>query len=328
TSTPSSTVCTVTKYAEFAGCLKSTNIVIQGPILVPNETLVDYSNLLPGSNVKVNGEVTWSHSTSFNKSYFLFTLGGDQITFDGSEGRFNGNGQEYWDGLGANGGLPKPKFFRVKATNSLIKGITIKNSPIHIFSIAGNNNTLDGIQVDNTDGDPVNGQQVGHNTDAFDVSATNITIKNSYIRNQDDCMAVNKGGDIHFFNNTCIGGHGISIGSISTGATVDGVFVDNCTIANSENGVRIKTVVNATNGYVRNIHYSNVILDAITIYGIDIQQDYLNGGPIGVPTGGIPVSNVFLTNISGTITSDAKYSVYILCADGACSNFTFTGINV
>jgi hypothetical protein len=38
-----------------------------------------------------------------------------------------------------------------------------------------------------------------------------VTIQNSFVYNQDDCLAINKGTGITFKNNYCSGGHGISI---------------------------------------------------------------------------------------------------------------------
>ena len=58
------------------------------------------------------------------------------------------------------------------------------------------------------------------------------TIENSSIKNQDDCLAINKGSNIVFTGNTCSGGHGISIGSISSGVTVSGIVISNNNIVN------------------------------------------------------------------------------------------------
>ena len=57
-------------------------------------------------------------------------------------------------------------------------------------------------------------------------------------------------------------------------------------VANSANGLRIKTDYNAT-GSVVNITYANIQLSNITNFGIDIEQDYLNGGPSGVASNGV-----------------------------------------
>jgi len=279
--------------------------------------------LKSGANVVVTGTITWAKG-SLSKDDYLFTLGGSDITFTGTGATFNGNGQDYWDGQGGNGGVPKPKMFRVETKDkSVIKGITIKNSPVHVFSIGGSGTTIDSVIVDDSDGDK---GSLGHNTDAFDVSASDIVIKNCTVHNQDDCLAINSGSNIQFLGNKCYGGHGISIGSVNTGKVVTGVTVSDCIVANSDNGVRIKTVYEATGGHVSDVKYSDITLSNIADYGIVIEQDYENGKPTGKPTGGIPISQVTLTNIHGSMKSGAKHSVYILCA--ACSSFPFSQISI
>ncbi|KAJ1569688.1 hypothetical protein HK405_008575, partial [Cladochytrium tenue] len=313
--------CTVSAVAGFSSCSGSSSVLIKGPFTVPAETVATLS-VASGGKATVTGTVTFAKSTSLTKSDYLFTLQGSGVTFDGTSGVFNGNGASYWDGEGSNGGVNKPKMFKVSTSgNSVIKGIKLLNTPIHAFSISGSNNLIESVTLDNSAG-----TSLGHNTDAFDVSASNIIIKNSYVYNQDDCLAVNSGSNITFSGNYCSGGHGISIGSIASDKTVDGVYVSGCTIVDSQNGVRIKTVYDATGGYVKNVQYSSITLSGITKYGIVIEQDYENGSPTGTPTGGIPISGVTLSGITGTMASGYKYSTYILCA--ACSDFTFSGISI
>jgi polygalacturonase len=80
----------------------------------------------------------------------------------------------------------------------------------------------------------------------------------------------------------CDGGHGLSIGSVGgkSDNDVSNVLFTNSVVKNSENGARIKTN-SGTTGSVSNIEWSNIQVSNISIYGIDIQQDYLNGGPTG-----------------------------------------------
>lgn len=105
-----------------------------------------------------------------------------------------------------------------------------------------------------------------------------------------DCVAITSGDSITVTNMYCSGGHGLSIGSIggkaSSTNSVSNVLIENSRVLNSSNGVRIKTNYNTT-GYVGNVTYSDIILDGNTDYGLDIQQDYLNGGPTGSPSNGV-----------------------------------------
>jgi polygalacturonase len=58
-----------------------------------------------------------------------------------------------------------------------------------------------------------------------------------------------------------------------------------------------------------------------------VQQDYLNGGPTGIPTNGVDISDITFKNVKGTVASSA-YNYYILCGSGSCSNFTFSGTSI
>ncbi|KAJ3354162.1 hypothetical protein HDU83_005768 [Entophlyctis luteolus] len=315
--------CVVTSYAGFATCATSTNIEIQGNITVPANQVVNWSKLNAGTVVTLTGTVSFAKGTLSSANY-LMTVGGSGITFTGT-GTLNGNGQDYWDGQGANGGVPKPKMFRVTTTTggSKFSGFTIKNTPVHCFGVGGSDTTFDGITIDNSAGDAGG----GHNTDGFDISATGITIQNCKVHNQDDCLAVNHGENIAFTNNVCVGGHGISIGSVQSGSIVKGVTVSSCTISNSQNGVRIKTVYGATAGSVSDISYTNIALSNISDFGIVVRQDYLNGGPTGKALSKMPITNVTLSNIHGTVPSKA-YSVFVLCATGECTGFNWSNISV
>ena len=73
--------------------------------------------------------------------------------------------------------------------------------------------------------------------------------------------------------------------------------------------------------------WSNITLENISDYGIDIQQDYLNGGPTGEPTNGVIIDGVTLENIHGTVAGGGK-GCYVLCGDGSCSNFVVGDVQV
>ncbi|MCJ1306258.1 hypothetical protein MMC08_009078, partial [Hypocenomyce scalaris] len=62
------------------------------------------------------------------------------------------------------------------------------------------------------------------------------------------------------------------------------------------------------------------------MYGLDVQQDYLNGGPTGIPSNGVITGSLF-QDVTGTATSDAL-DYYILCGDGSCSNFNFVDVDI
>jgi polygalacturonase len=128
-----------------------------------------------------------------------------------------------------------------------------------------------------------------------------------------------------FTNGYCSGGHGLSIGSVGgrDNNDVATVTISNSTIVNSQNGARIKTVYRAT-GSVKGVSFVGITLKNITKYGIVIEQDYENGSPTGSPTSGVPITQLTVANVVGTVASSG-YDAYILCASGGCSDWTWTG---
>ncbi|PWN87238.1 glycoside hydrolase family 28 protein [Acaromyces ingoldii] len=316
--------CTFTSTSALAsGKGSCSSITLQG-IAVPAGQTLDLTGLKSGTSVTFAGTTTFGYKEWEGP---LISADGS-ITITGASGHLiDCDGARWWDSKGSNGGKTKPKtFFAHNMSNAKITNLNVKNTPVQGFSINGAKSlTLDHITINNKDGDS-NG---GHNTDAFDVgSSTTVTISNSNVQNQDDCLAVNSGSDIHFTGNTCSGGHGISIGSVGgrSDNKVDGVYVSGSSVSNSENGVRIKTVSGAT-GSVNNVHYTNVKLSNISKYGIVIEQDYENGGPTGTPTTGVPITNLEVSGVTGSVSSSAT-EVYILCGKGSCSGWKWSGNSI
>ncbi|KAL1797638.1 hypothetical protein ACET3X_004244 [Alternaria dauci] len=311
--------------AAIKGKASCTAIVIKD-MTVPAGTTLDLTKLKSGTTVTFQGTTTFGYKEWEGP---LISVSGTNIKVVGAAGHvINGNGAKWWDGKGTNGGKKKPKFFYAHSmTSSSITGLNVKNTPVQGFSVNGAKDlTLDKITIDNTAGDVTNG---GHNTDAFDVgSSTGVYITNANIKNQDDCLAVNSGTDIHFTGGTCSGGHGISIGSVGgrSDNVVKNVVISDSTIVNSDNGVRIKTVSGAT-GSVSGVTYKNITLKNIAKYGIVIQQDYENGSPTGKPTTGVPITGLTVQNVKGTVAAKGT-NVYILCGKGSCSNWTWSGNSV
>ncbi|KAJ5509697.1 hypothetical protein N7527_011840 [Penicillium freii] len=311
--------------AEAIKSKTSCSTITLSNVEVPAGTTLDLTGLKTGTTVIFEGTTTFGYKEWEGP---LVSVSGTSITVQGATGSLlNGDGARWWDSKGSNGGKTKPKFFYAHSLkNSKIENISIKNSPVQVFSVNGATElTLSGITIDNADGD----SKGGHNTDAFDVgSSDGVYITNPTVHNQDDCLAVNSGTNVHFTGAQCTGGHGISIGSVGgrSDNTVDGVTVEDCTIKDSDNGVRIKTVYGAT-GSVKGVTYKDITLSGIAKYGIVIEQDYKNGSPTGSPTSGVPITGLTIDNVHGTVASGGV-DTYILCASGACSDWTWSGVSI
>jgi polygalacturonase len=141
-------------------------------------------------------------------------------------------------------------------------------------------------------------------------------------------VAVTSGNNIHVNNMYCNGSHGLSIGSIGgkSNNNVTNISFTNSVVLNAENGARIKSNSNTT-GFISNILFENIRVKDISIYGIDIQQDYLNGGPTGNPTNGVMIQDITIKNVAGTATKEGR-NYYILCGEGSCKNITIDNVNI
>ncbi|CAG8979222.1 hypothetical protein HYALB_00011279 [Hymenoscyphus albidus] len=294
-------------------------------VAVPAGQTLDLTKLKSGTKVIFQGTTTFGYE---EWSGPLISVSGSSITVSGASGHLiDGNGIRWWDNQGGNGGKDKPKFFYAHSLkNSVIENLSFKDTPVQLMSI----NSVEALQVkgismDNKLGDT----KGGHNTDAFDVgSSTGVAISGANIVNQDDCIAINSGTDITFTEGRCIGGHGLSIGSVGgrEDNTVSNVMITSSTIKDSDNGVRVKAVYGAT-GAVKGVTYKDITLQNIAKYGIVIQQDYKNGSPTGKPTTGVPITGLTLQNVKGTVKSSGK-NIYILCGKGSCSSWNWSGISV
>ncbi|KAJ5149950.1 CAZyme family GH28 [Penicillium atrosanguineum] len=318
------TSCTFTSATKASESQKSCSTIVLDNIEVPAGESLDLSDLEDGTKVIFDGETTFGYEEWDGP---LIRIEGSNIIVTGTSNHtINGGGARWWDGEGTNGGKTKPKFFYAHSLDdSTITGLNIKNTPVQAFSVQSDNIVLNRITIDNSDGDSAG----GHNTDAFDVSESNgVTIRNAVVKNQDDCLAINSGSNIVFTGGTCSGGHGLSIGSVGgrDDNTVKNVTISHSTVADSANGIRIKTISDAT-GSVSGVTFSDITLSGISDYGIVFEQDYENGSPTGTPTTGVPITDLTVSSITGSVDSDAE-QVYILCGDGSCSDWTWSGVSI
>lgn len=329
------TTCTVTAPADIASAVASCTNIELNNISMPASSTLDLTGLLPSAAVVFSGTTTFGYTP--DSGFDPIAVSGSYISISGAEGAvLDGNGQAYWDGLGSNGGGTKPNHFFVvsKTDHATISDLYVQNWPTHCFYMTKNEFlSVSNLVLNNTAGDAPNsisnGLAAAHNSDGFDIGSSDyVTLSGITVYNQDDCVAVTSGTHITVSDMYCSGGHGLSIGSIGgkSNNTVDNITFSDSVLVDSSNGVRIKTN-SGTTGSVSNITYRNITMSNISKYGLDVQQDYLNGGPTGVPTNGVNISSIVFEDVTGTVQSDA-YNYYILCGDGSCSDFTFTNVNI
>jgi len=185
------------------------------------------------------------------------------------------------------------------------------------------------------------------NTDAIDPSACkNVLITKCRIDVGDDNVAIKSGKkvagrefaceDITVTDCTFLHGHGMSIGSETAGG-VRNVTVKNCTFANTENGIRIKSDVKR-GGLVENISYSDLVMSnvapAITFTCYYMNNSAGDAGRGAAPASSTPVAgekipvyrDIRVTNLKATCQKSA--GVILGLPENCISNVVFENVQI
>ncbi|KAH0643775.1 hypothetical protein KY285_033077 [Solanum tuberosum] len=292
----------------FQGPCKSTNIHIQ----------------LSGSIVAPKDPEAWTGCENVCWIYFTGVAG----LFINGSGTINGNGQRWWDTPSrtrVNGTCTKPTVVQFNYCNGLrLNGIKLVNSSRdHIILTYNKGVTISNIHI--------SAPNYSRNTDGIDIFfSSQVQIRDSIIQTGDDCIGINTGcSDINITGIRCGPGHGISIGSLgpnNTFANVENVYITNCHLEDTQNGVRIKSWQGGS-GYARSIHFENINLKNVE-NPIIIDQNYCNGGHSCQPqVSAVKVSNVTYKKIYGTTSS--KLAINMNCSNStACTNVELENIYI
>jgi hypothetical protein len=221
--------------------------------------------------------VTWFTNSGsniyFTAANFISGSSLTNIAISGP-GAIDGQGLPWWPWANTNNAV-RPIMIRLTSCKrEMIQNVTLSNSPMFHISISGSaaaNTTVQGVTIvaPSSSATPPS-----HNTDACDVSGTNILVQNCNISVGDDNFTC--GGntsDVLITNNTYGDGHGVSIGSY-TSPSVSNIMVINCTFNNTDQGIRIKSDRDR-GGFVRNISYLNLSMTNV-MRPILIYTEYTN----------------------------------------------------
>ncbi|MGP8198780.1 MAG: glycoside hydrolase family 28 protein [Limisphaerales bacterium] len=184
-------------------------------------------------------------------------------------GVIDGAGAPWWPAVreakktGAPEPRQRPKMVNFKDCHGVtVRGVTLQNAPsFHLMPVDCDDVLIDHVTIKAPADSP--------NTDAIDPSACrNVRILNCLLDVGDDNVAVKAGHavpgrtfccqDILVSNCVCLHGHGISIGSETSGG-VSNFRVVRCTFNGTVSGIRIKTT-REKGGRVENILYSDIAM--------------------------------------------------------------------
>ncbi|HWY77674.1 MAG TPA: glycosyl hydrolase family 28 protein, partial [Verrucomicrobiae bacterium] len=252
--------------AAVASAAKGGTVEIPGPgtYLSGPLTMKSSINLQvdAGATLQMLPYASWPGTTTF-----ITGSGLHDVEISGA-GAIDGQGTDWWNAYNSNK-ISRPNFINFSGTTRiLIQNITLQNPPTFHLMLKGNNAniTIQGITI-NTPGAP----GVAPNTDGMDLASTNVLVRNCSISDGDDNIEIGGSQPCAYVTvtNCSFGfGHGVSIGSITSGG-VSNVLVTDCTFTNTSNGIRMKSD-NDRGGIVQNLSYRNLTMTnvgyPVTIY--------------------------------------------------------------
>lgn len=291
-------------------------VLLEGPCKSSIEVQVDGTLQAPAdpAQIKTDGWVTFQNV--------------DQFTLSGS-GTFDGQGKTAWtknECTKKKDCAPLPTNLRFNfVTNAIVKDITSLDSKyFHVNVLGGKNFTLQHVTITAPGDSP--------NTDGIHIGRSNgVTIIDTSIKTGDDCVSLGDGSQqINITGVTCGPGHGISVGSLGkyqTEEPVAGIYVKNCTITGTMNGVRIKTWPASPVGSAMDMHFEDITLDNVGT-PVLIDQEYCpwNQCTAQVPSK-IKISKVSFRRIRGT--SSTQVAVKLACSRGyPCDQVEVSDIDI
>ncbi len=353
----------VTNYGAIGNGVTTNTTAIQAAINAASTAGGGTVEITPATNAYMCGPLTLKGSINLHidggallrmlpygsypgSASFIGATNVNDVEISGS-GAIDGQGFAWWAAFEANSSLARPIMIRFQGCNrQLIQNVTLSNSPMFHISISsskGNATVQSVTEVAPSSSDPTN---PSHNTDACDVSGTNILVQNCNFSVGDDDFTCSGGtSGILLTNNAYGNGHGISIGSYTDSGGVSNMTVINCTITGADNGIRIKSD-DGRGGLVQNISYCNVNMTNVHL-PIQIYSYY---NEVGIPnsispyhaatqsvasvTSTTPIyRNITFSNITATYTiwtSVSNYPVGIIWArtELPATNIVFNKINL
>ncbi|CUA67839.1 hypothetical protein RSOLAG22IIIB_03269 [Rhizoctonia solani] len=220
-------------------------------------------------------------------------------TTDPDWGWIDGHGQQWWDAVEQTN---RPKKIGFLVTGGVLKDMKLWQPIASNFYLTGSKN----VHAYNNRVHAVSSTKAfPFNTDGFGAGGTNLLIENNHIVNGDDCIAIGNGANnVHFRNNYCEGGHGMSVGSLGKDgsvALVQNILFENVVMKNQLYAARFKSW-RGGNGVARNVTWRNIVVENVP-FPIYVTQNYWNQALPLPTTGGINnthIENMLFQNFSGT----------------------------
>ena len=244
----------------------SSNIYLCGPITLANNINLQLNG---GAMLRMLPRGSWPGTTTF-----INGTGLHDVAISGP-GIIDGQGADWWEAYKADHNIGRPYFinFSGSCSNVLIENVTLQNPPTFHLMLKGNNVnlTIRGVTI-NAPGD-------SPNTDGMDLASAHVWIQDCSISVGDDNIEIGgsagPAADVTITNCVFGTGHGVSLGSITSGGVHD-LKVVNCSFDGTDNGIRMKSDYDR-GGLAQNLRYYNLSMTNVG-YPIIIYSYYNDFG--------------------------------------------------
>jgi galacturan 1,4-alpha-galacturonidase len=326
--------------AAITACGAGGTIVIPSGVTYAIRSPLDFKGC-SGCTFNIEGTLKASNDLDYwyyqSEIFLMSGIKGATVQSLLGTGVIDGNGQNAYDAFATNSSLKRPALYSVKgaSTTITIKNVHLKNPPGTFFYAGGGSSNIKFASLYLTAASK--STNAPKNTDGFDVwDASYVTIADTTVSNQDDCVAFKAGCNyVTVTNIKCTGSHGLSVGSLGKTHgvvdTVKNVYVNGADMVTSAKAVGIKIYPSGPNhgsAIVSNVTWSNVVVDA-SDYAAQIggcynePDDYCTLYPSTAQFTGIK-----LTSFSGkTSTHYEPTTSEVTCPAGGC-DVAFTDYSV
>ncbi|GKZ37826.1 hypothetical protein AbraIFM66950_009615 [Aspergillus brasiliensis] len=323
----------------IASCPSGTVVLPAGTTYYLNSAMTNFT-ACAGCTIQIDGTLQASNDTDYwdGREAFIKVGAVDGITFTSqASGVFDGNGQASWDLYATNNSYSRPSMLVFSACNDVTVENLHFNAPPNAFHhIAGSSTNvlyrnLTMYAVSTSDA-------VAQNTDGFDVgTSTYVTIRDVTVTNDDDCVVLKPGANYtEVYDVTCIGGHGLSLGSLaSTAGTTDTVsngFYSGITMINNTKAAGVKFFPGGStygSAIVSNVTWENIVVQNCD-YAFQVQTCYeADTDYCATYPSNSQLLDVVVRNMSGYTSSHyAPVAMNIDCpANGTC-DITMSDIDI
>jgi hypothetical protein len=237
-----------------------------------------------------NDRATWPVNEKGHVEECIYMEDIENFTITSSgKGTIDGNGQAWWGAIQfLKHQEDRPRLVHIKGSkNVLVENMLFKDSPYWTFYAEESDGLLIRYSDVSARWTPADNHTLidlqAFNTDGFDVTGKNVHIHDSFIWNQDDCIAVKDGSANMLFERITCSGLGLVIGSIGDSKVQNITFRDSY-LPNTVKGIYMKTrwydaAPIGDRASISNILYQNITMDKPQQYAIWIGPAQQTGQP-------------------------------------------------